>query len=774
MTHHLRRKILPFTAIVGQEDMRLALILNTINPAIGGVLIRGEKGTAKSTAVRALADLLPEIEVVKGCPFNCNPHDEREMCDACYERFVKGEALEVVRRKMPVVELPLGATEERVVGTLDVERAIKEGIKALEPGILAEANRGILYIDEVNLLDDHVADVLLDAAAMGVNIVEREGISVAHPSKFILIGTMNPEEGELRPQLLDRFGLQVEVESIDDVDKRVEIVKVVEYFDEDPEKFAYSFDDKQEEMKNRILHAKSLLRSVSISDDMLRMIARACVELGVKTHRAEIVVVRTAKALAAFNGRREVVRDDVKKAMMLALPHRMRRKPFESPTIEQQKIEEALAVSKDRSNEHENHHEHNHEHHHEHHENHHEHNHDRHSADVKKSAEGGGEQYAEAAEGEEGSTSLTFGINDAIDASFIMRMRSTDRKYRMPHGRHVKTLTTSSKGRYFRAKNPMGNVRDIAIDATIRAAALRHARMSHRTSSATSTAMSSAASTIAAATTKATTKATTSVKAPPSDGGDGGGDGGDEGDRKEREKRMSERMSGVKIAISDEDIMEKVRVGKTSFACVFVVDASGSMGVMKRMESAKGAVLSLLMDAYRHRDKIGLVAFRGKDADVVLPLCTSVDLAKKMLENIPTGGRTPLAAGILKGFEMLINERRKNRDVIPMLVIISDGRANVPLSLNSPSACTELGELKTEILKISEMLADNNIWTVVIDAEQAAGSNSAMGRNLSPRIGFCHDIAKHACGRYYEMRELSADSVRSIVHLNFEEWSRFM
>ncbi|MDF2958262.1 MAG: Mg-chelatase subunit ChlI, partial [Candidatus Alkanophagales archaeon MCA70_species_1] len=206
----LRRQVLPFTAIVGQDLMKKALILNAINPRIGGVLIRGEKGTAKSTAVRALAELLPEIEVVKGCPFNCNPRDPAEMCDICYERFSRGEPLEAVRRKMRVVDLPLGATEDRVVGTLDVERAIKEGIKALEPGILAAANRGILYIDEVNLLDDHVADVLLDAAAMGVNVVEREGISVAHPAKFILVGTMNPEEGELRPQLLDRFGLQVE------------------------------------------------------------------------------------------------------------------------------------------------------------------------------------------------------------------------------------------------------------------------------------------------------------------------------------------------------------------------------------------------------------------------------------------------------------------------------------------------------------------------------------------------------------------------------------
>lgn len=340
--HHLKRRTLPFTSIIGQEGMKEALILNAINPRIGGVLIRGDKGTAKSTAVRALADLLEDIPVVEGCPFNCNPNNVEEMCDLCQEKNAQ-EGLKTTIRRTPVVDLPLGATEDRVVGSLDVERAIKDGIKALEPGILAAANRGILYIDEVNLLDDHVADVLLDAAAMGVNVVEREGVSVAHPAKFILVGTMNPEEGELRPQLLDRFGLQVNVESIDDVDLRVNIVKAAEALEKNPMEFIKQAQPELGALRERISAAKKLLGSISLSDELIRESALVCVDLGVKTHRAEIVIARTAKTIAAFEGRTEVGQEDIKRAMRLALPHRMRSRPFEPPTLNEERLLQSLA-----------------------------------------------------------------------------------------------------------------------------------------------------------------------------------------------------------------------------------------------------------------------------------------------------------------------------------------------------------------------------------------------------------------------------------------------
>lgn len=322
------RLIFPFTAIVGQEKAKLALLCNAVNPMIGGVLLSGDKGTGKSTMVRALADVLPEIEIVKGCPFNCNPYNELEMCEVCREKVNNGE-IEIERRKMRVVDLPLSITVDRLVGTIDIEKALKEGIRALQPGILAEANRNILYIDEVNLLDDYIADVLLDAAAMGWNIVEREGVSLRHPSRFILVGSMNPEEGELRPQILDRFGLYVQIEAVRDVEQRMEIVRRVEEFQADPMGFRKKFESKQRELREKVERARKIVNSVEIDDDLLKLLVKTIIESGIKTHRAEIVTVRTAKAIAALDGRKKVSFEDLKKAMELALPHRLKDKPFE-------------------------------------------------------------------------------------------------------------------------------------------------------------------------------------------------------------------------------------------------------------------------------------------------------------------------------------------------------------------------------------------------------------------------------------------------------------
>jgi len=296
----MRRTTLPFTAIVGQHKLKQALLLNAVNPGLLGVLIRGEKGTGKSTAVRALADLLPEIEVV-ACPFNCSPDSPSLQCINCSDRSARGEQLPAALRKTKVVELPLGATEDRVTGTLDIEKALREGTKALEPGILADVNQGILYIDEVNLLDDHLVDVLLDAAAMGVNTVEREGISVSHPSRFILVGTMNPEEGEIRPQLLDRFGLSVDVKTTRDEAERIQVIKVVEGFEKDPESFSRGYEEKQEDLRRRILEARNLLRDVEIEDGHLRTTAAICIEFEVHGHRADFLIARAAKTIAAFN-----------------------------------------------------------------------------------------------------------------------------------------------------------------------------------------------------------------------------------------------------------------------------------------------------------------------------------------------------------------------------------------------------------------------------------------------------------------------------------------
>jgi magnesium chelatase subunit D len=642
--------------------MKFALILNAINPRIGGVLIRGDKGTAKSTAVRALADLLEDILVVEDCPFNCDPRNPEDMCDLCYERSLRNQIIET-SRKTPVIDLPLGATEDRVVGSLNVERAIKEGIKALEPGILAASNRGILYIDEVNLLDDHVADVLLDSAAMGVNIVEREGVSVAHPSRFILVGTMNPEEGEIRPQLLDRFGLQVSVSGIEDVDKRMAIAKTAESFDADPEGFARAHQVEQNDLKKSISKARSMLSKVSMSDDLLRTIASTCIDLGVKTHRAEIVISRTAKTIAALDGRTEVNSEDVKKAMELALAHRMRSRPFEPPTLNKDKLEKSMEKQQQEQ----------------------QHQHRKPPEQQKqehqpqKSDEQQDSNQTQSAEPQE----MVFEIGMPIDVRQIDMLRKRDKILRRKTGgRRMNTLAAQNSGRYLRQKMPKEG-KDIAIDATIRAAA----------------------------------------------------------------PYQRARFGSNAIKVKSEDIREKERVRKTSSVMLFVVDASGSMGALQRMESAKGAVLSLLTDSYQKRDKIGMVAFKGKDTEVILPPCSSVDLALSRLKELPTGGKTPLSAGLSRGLQLLQSEMRKDEETKPMMVLISDGRANVGLG----------GKIKDELMEISERSKQLGVHTIVIDTEVVKSSFMDM------RLGYCREIAETAGGKYYPISELSSEALYNIV-----------
>jgi len=654
--------------------MKFALILNAINPRIGGVLIRGDKGTAKSTAVRALADLLEDISVVQDCPFNCDPVNQEAMCDLCFEKSENG-LIKGIKKRTPVIDLPLGATEDRVVGSLNVEKAIKEGIKALEPGILASCNRGILYIDEVNLLDDHVADVLLDSAAMGVNIVEREGVSVAHPAHFILVGTMNPEEGEIRPQLLDRFGLQVTVAGIDDVDQRMQIAKMADAFDLDPEGFAAAHQADQEQMMRRIAQAKKILGQVTMSDDLLRTIASTCIDLGVKTHRAEIVISRTAKTIAAFDARTEVLPEDVKKAMELALAHRMRSRPFEPPTLNKDKLDKSMEK--------------------------HQHDHQHDQQQQPKDPQRKPEQQEKQQQKKEeerpdnkqdsketkaaAAQEQVFEIGSPIDVRKMGLSRRRDRVLRRKiSGRRMNTLAAKNSGRYLRQRMPTGG-KDIAIDATIRAAA----------------------------------------------------------------PYQRSRIGTNAIKVKSEDIREKERVGKTSAVVMFVVDASGSMGANQRMQSAKGAVLSLLVDSYQKRDKIGMVAFKGKDAELILPPTSSVDLALRRLQELPTGGKTPLSAGLSRGLKLLESEIRKNDEIKPMMVLISDGRANVGLG----------GKIKEELQEISERSRMLGVNTIVIDTEVV--QNSFMDLKL----GYCQDIAESSGGKYYPLSGLTSEALFNIIDL---------
>jgi Mg-chelatase subunit ChlI len=323
----LDRYSYPFTAIVGQDQMKLALVLNAINPSIGGVLIRGEKGTGKSTAVRALARLLPDQKVVEGCHFGCHPDDPEDWCVDCRERAALGD-LPVATRRMRVVELPINASEDRVVGTIDLEAALKEGSRRFEPGVLAEANRNILYVDEVNLLDDHIVDVLLDSAAMGINTVEREGVSFSHPSRFILVGTMNPEEGELRPQLLDRFGLCVDVEGIRDLDQRVAIVEKRAMWEDDPNQFYQQHAESEQVVKSQISEAIATFPEVTLPRTILRLIAQISIALEVDGHRSDLVCARAAQAKAAYDGTDEVDVTHVGEVAEMVFAHRVHSVPF--------------------------------------------------------------------------------------------------------------------------------------------------------------------------------------------------------------------------------------------------------------------------------------------------------------------------------------------------------------------------------------------------------------------------------------------------------------
>ncbi len=333
--------VFPFTAIVGQEQMKLSLVLNVINPSIGGVLIMGEKGTAKSTAVRSLAELLPELEVTQGCAFNCNP--QGFLCNSCRDTLAVEGSLQTETRRMRVVELPLGVTEDRLVGTLDIEHAIKQGEKRFEPGILAEANRNFLYVDEVNLLEDHIVDLLLDAAAMGVNTVEREGVSFVHPARFILVGTMNPEEGDLRPQFLDRFGLCVRIESLQERSARKEILKRRAAFDADVDAFLCRWEEEQQTLSGKIVRAQQRLQSIEIPEEALDKIVDITAALSLDGHRGDIVTMRTAQALAALRNHAVMGTDDVRDAAQLALRHRMKRLPFEEIGLEFERLQSALA-----------------------------------------------------------------------------------------------------------------------------------------------------------------------------------------------------------------------------------------------------------------------------------------------------------------------------------------------------------------------------------------------------------------------------------------------
>jgi magnesium chelatase subunit D len=656
--------VYPFSVIVGQENMKKALLLNAINTKIGGVLLRGEKGTAKSIAVRALAQLLPQIEVVSDCPFLCEPNCIDELCDTCTAKMANGEKLTVARKQVPVVELPIGATEDRVVGTLDIEKAIKSGEKHFEPGLLAAANRGILYIDEVNLLDDHLVDVLLDAAAMGVNFVEREGISFSHPAHFILVGTMNPEEGELRPQLLDRFGLAVEVKGIPEPEARAEVVRRRIAFEKNPVAFAAACEDEQETLRRQVMEAKELLPEVQLGEEMLKLITQICIDFAVDGHRADIVIHKTATTIAAYHGRTEVNEKDVREAAELALLHRRRRQPFEEPELNQQQLEESIQ---------------------------------RWNQNQENQSQDEQEEKQPPPPDDPSPPNDTDdppddreepGREQVFEADLPYRVRPLithvlDQVSRSGAGRRSKSIAASKTGRYVDNVIPQGKVTDLAFDATLRAAAPFQA-----------------------------------------------------------ERRKEARTQNA-LLIEDYDLREKVREKKVGNLIMFVLDASGSMAAEERMVATKGAVLSLLLDAYQRRDRVGMVVFRGEKAEVVMPPTNSVELAQKYLAQLPTGGRTPLAHGLKLGLETIKEQMWRDKYAIPLLVLVSDGRANVGLNGGNPVE---------EAKRMAQEIKAANIRSIAIDTEQ----NFVTFRLVTQ---ICTELG----GTYLRLEELKSAPIASAV-----------
>jgi len=608
----IKRPVYPFAALVGQELLKKALILNAINPRLGGVLVRGEKGTAKSTAARGLAALLPPIPMVAGCPFHCHPEQLELMCDSCRERRAKGEALPVRFRPMPVVDLPLGTTEDRLLGTIDLEKAIKSGEKHFEPGLLAAANRGILYVDEVNLLDDHLVDVLLDAAAMGVNVVEREGISFAHPAQFILVGTMNPEEGELRPQLLDRFGLCVEVQGLVNLDDRMAVVTRRLAYETDPEAFAREWEPEQERLRETIISARTGLARVSYREKMLRLISLICLDQGVDGHRADIFMLKAAQTLAAYHGREEVTPEDVREAALLVLPHRRRRKPFGETRLDQEKLEETFRKFQEEQQ-------------------------------ASTSNPGNPPLYEVHPEG--GGTQAIGEVITPPGEPYPLKPLELppDRQTKRAPGSRTRAQSEDGRGRYVRATSVWPATPDLALDATLRAAAPF--------------------------------------------------------------QTLRER-GNLALAVADPDLRFKVREKKIGRHILFVLDASGSMGARERMAETKAAILSLLLDAYQRRERVGLIVFRGEQAVTALPFTHSIEVAQRRLRDLPTGGKTPLPHALALALNMLRKEKARYPKDAYLLVLISDGKANISLTGRPP--VVEAKELAAQIraLGVNALILD--------------------------------------------------------------------
>nr|BFD85567.1 putative cobaltochelatase [Streptomyces sp. Xyl84] len=673
----------PFTAVVGQDDLRLALLLNAVSPAVGGVLVRGEKGTAKSTAVRALSALLPAVDVVAGCRFSCDPDSPDPACpDGPHEPG----AFET--RPARMVELPVGASEDRLVGALDIERALAEGVKAFEPGLLADAHRGILYVDEVNLLHDHLVDLLLDAAAMGASYVEREGVSVRHAARFLLVGTMNPEEGELRPQLLDRFGLTVEVAASREPDQRVEVVRRRLAYDDDPAAFAARWADEEAAVRARIAAARELLPRVRLGDGALRQIAATCAAFEVDGMRADIVMARTATALAAWAGRTDVLAEDVRQAALLALPHRRRRNPFDAPGLDEDRLDETLEQFGGEPED------------------------DDDPGPGPDGPDGGGGGGGQPGPDHDG------GAPQGDDGSAQSDDAQAGEDGAVPPGEGESAGRPRPAGAAAGEQSAVGAAEPFRTKV-LSVPGIGEGAAGRRSRARTEHGRTTGARRPRGALTKLHLAATVHAAAP---------------------HQRARGRSGPGLVVRRDDLRQATREGREGNLVLFVVDASGSMAARQRMSAVKGAVLSLLLDAYQRRDKVGLVTFRGTSAEVALPPTSSVEAAAVRLESLPTGGRTPLAAGLLRAHEVLRVERLRDPARRALVVVVTDGRAT---GGPEPVALAE---------RAARLFAAEGTASVVVDCETGP-----------VRLGLAGRLAGELGAAAVTLDGLRADSIAGLV-----------